>query len=68
MPFVTIDIWEGRTVEQKRELIKAVTSAVTGVIGCPEEAVDVIIRDVPKGNWATGGKLHCDEMPVKSRR
>lgn len=65
MPFVTIDIWEGRTVEQKRKLIKAVTSAVAEAIGCPEEAVDIVIRDVPKINWATGGKLACDKFPEK---
>jgi len=63
MPLVTIDIWEGRTVEQKRELAKAVTSAVAGAIGCPEGAVEIIIRDVPKINWATGGKLASDKFP-----
>ena len=25
MPVVTIDMWEGRSVEQKRELVKAMT-------------------------------------------
>jgi 4-oxalocrotonate tautomerase len=63
MPLVTIDIWEGRTVEQKRELARAVTSAVVGALGCPEEAVEVIIRDVPKINWAIGGKLASDKFP-----
>jgi len=65
MPLVTIDIWEGRTVEQKRKLARAVTSAVVGAIGCPEEAVEIIIRDVPKINWATGGKLASDKFPEK---
>jgi len=65
MPLVTIDIWEGRTVEQKRKLVRAVTSAVAGAIGCPEEAVEVIIRDVPKINWATGGELASDKFPEK---
>jgi 4-oxalocrotonate tautomerase len=65
MPFVTIDIWEGRTVEQKRKLAMAVTSAVAETIGCPEEAVEIVIRDVPKINWSTGGKLACDKFPEK---
>jgi len=65
MPFVTIDIWEGRTVEQKRKLAMAVTSAVAEAIGCPEEAVEIVIRDVPKINWSTGGKLACDKFPEK---
>jgi 4-oxalocrotonate tautomerase len=65
MPFVTIDIWEGRTVEQKRKLARAITSAVAEAIGCPEEAVEIVIRDVPKFNWSTGGKLACDKFPEK---
>lgn len=65
MPFVTIDIWEGRTVEQKRKLARAITSAVAEAIGCPEEAVEIVIRDVPKTNWSTGGKLACDKFPEK---
>jgi len=65
MPFVTIDILEGRTVEQKRKLVKAVASAVAESIGCPEEAVEIVIRDVPKTNWSTGGKLACDKFPEK---
>jgi 4-oxalocrotonate tautomerase len=62
MPLVTVEMWEGRTVEQKRELAKAITSAVAGTIDCPEEAVEIIIRDVPKHNWAVGGKLASDRF------
>ena len=56
MPLVTVDMWEGRTIEQKKQLVEGITSAVTK-LGVPAEAVEVIIRDVPKHNWARGGKL-----------
>lgn len=60
MPVVTIEMLEGRTVEQKRELVRAVTSAVAKAIKCPEDAVSVVIHDLPKTNWATSGKLYLD--------
>lgn len=54
-------MWEGRTLEQKKELVKTVTSAVARSIRCPEDAVVVVIHELPRDNWATGGKLSSDE-------
>jgi 4-oxalocrotonate tautomerase len=28
MPFVIVEFWQGRTVEQKRNLVKAITQAM----------------------------------------
>lgn len=60
MPTINIQIFEGRTVEQKRELVKAITEANVKTLQCSEGAVDIIIQDVKKENWATGGKLWSD--------
>ncbi|MFC2010659.1 4-oxalocrotonate tautomerase [Chloroflexota bacterium] len=57
MPLVTVDMWEGRTVEQKKELVEGITSAMNEKLGIAPEHITIIIRDVPKHNWATGGKL-----------
>jgi len=56
MPFVIVEMWEGRTVEQKRQLVEGITSSFVQ-IGVPQEAVQVIVKDNPKHNWAIGGKL-----------
>ena len=56
MPVVTVEIWEGRTIEQKKQLAEGITSSLVK-IGVPQEAVHIIIKDNPKHNWATGGKL-----------
>ena len=56
MPVVIVEMWEGRTVEQKKQLVEGITSAFAD-IGTPREAVHIIIKDNPKHNWATGGKL-----------
>jgi 4-oxalocrotonate tautomerase family enzyme len=42
MPVVTIEMWEGRTPEQKRKLVKTVKSDVAKAIGCLEEPVVVV--------------------------
>jgi 4-oxalocrotonate tautomerase len=63
MPVVTIEMWEGRTVEQKRNLVKTVASAVAKAIGCADRDVVIIIRDAPKVNWGIGGELASDKFP-----
>jgi 4-oxalocrotonate tautomerase len=56
MPVVIVEMWEGRTIEQKKQLVEGITSSFAK-INTPPEAVQVILRDVPKHNWAIGGKL-----------
>ncbi len=60
MPIVTIEMWAGRTIEQKKQLVEGITSVMTNM-GIPPEAVQIIIKDVPKHNWAIGGKLVSEE-------
>jgi len=60
MPVVTVEIWEGRTIEQKKQLAEGITSSLVK-IGVPQEAVHIIIKDNPKHNWAIGGKLASEK-------
>ncbi|HTY82516.1 MAG TPA: 4-oxalocrotonate tautomerase [Dehalococcoidales bacterium] len=60
MPLVTIKIFEGRTVEQKRAMAKAVTEALVKTINCKPDAVHIAVLDMKKENLAQGGKLMCD--------
>ena len=55
MPFAQIYILEGRTEEQKREVIEKVTQALVEAVGAPKENVRVWIHDVPKTNWGIAG-------------
>ena len=61
MPVVTVEMWEGRTVEQKKQLVEGITSAFVK-IGVPPEALHIIIKDNPKHNWASGGKLASESL------
>lgn len=61
MPAVTIVLKEGRTVEQKRELVKAVTEAIVRTTNAKPEAVHIVIHDAPAYNLANGGQLLADK-------
>ncbi|MBS0413758.1 MAG: 4-oxalocrotonate tautomerase [Proteobacteria bacterium] len=61
MPTIHVEMFEGRTVEQKRAYAKALTEASVQTLGCSPDAVDVIFRDVAKQDWATGGVLWSDK-------
>ncbi len=60
MPYVTITLKEGRTVEQKREMVKAVTDAIARTVGAKPEAVHIIVTEEPAHNLAAGGVLLSD--------
>ena len=60
MPVVNVKIVKGRTVEQKRNLAKAVTDAVARTIDVKPDAVWVLIEEYEKENWAEGGQLYSD--------
>ncbi len=60
MPRITIEADEGRTIEQKRGLVRDITEAVTKNFNVPPEAVSIIIHETKKGNRAKAGKLVMD--------
>jgi 4-oxalocrotonate tautomerase len=61
VPLIVVKMLEGRSVEQKRRLVREITNVVTKYTGAPEEQVDVIIEDYPKENWAKAGVLLYDK-------
>jgi 4-oxalocrotonate tautomerase len=65
MPVVIVEMWEGRTVEQKRNLVKAITDAMVEHAGAKPDALHVIIHDVPKDSWAKAGILSADAQVKK---
>lgn len=55
MPTLRVELMEGRTVDQKKALVKALTQAVVETLGSKPEAVDILLYDIKKHDWATGG-------------
>lgn len=60
MPYVTIVLREGRSPDQKRELVRAVTDALVRTVNAKPESVHIIVHDEPAHNLASGGKLLSD--------
>lgn len=54
MPLIQVTLVEGRSPEQLRALISALTSAVTDSTGAPKEAIRVVLNEVPDTHWAAG--------------
>jgi 4-oxalocrotonate tautomerase len=63
MPEVYVHAVEGRTLEQKRALVKEITDAVVRNFNVKPEAVMVQIMESPKELKAKGGFLFSDRPP-----
>lgn len=57
MPTINVQMFDGRSAEQKRNFVKAVTEAACSTLDCSADSVDIIIHEVKRENWATAGKL-----------
>jgi len=64
MPFVTVHLWEGRSVEQKRSLCRAITDAMVEHADAHPESLHVVIQEYPLENWAKNGVLGVDRTDV----
>ena len=64
MPTIRVEMFEGRTNEQKRALAKELTEACVRTIGASPGSVDILFFDIPKQDWASGGTLWSDVPPM----
>jgi 4-oxalocrotonate tautomerase len=63
MPTIRIELFEGRTDEQKRACAKAMTEVVVQTLGGSTDGVDIVFFDIKKQDWASGGVLWSDRLP-----
>ncbi|MBP6718555.1 MAG: 4-oxalocrotonate tautomerase [Rhodoferax sp.] len=61
MPTIRVELFEGRTPQQKSELANELTQACVKVLGGPADGVDVLFFDVARHDWATGGISWADK-------
>jgi 4-oxalocrotonate tautomerase len=57
MPVVTIEWYEGRSADQKREIAAKVTEVIAEVGRTTPDQIWVRFVDSPKGDWAIGGEI-----------
>ncbi|GEE03672.1 hypothetical protein nbrc107696_41180 [Gordonia spumicola] len=60
MPFVRIDWFPGRTLEQKREMVEVLTPEIARIAKCKTETIQFIFTDVTREDWGRNGKLFTD--------
>ena len=64
MPTIHVELFAGRTLDQKRALAAALTEATVKTLGGSAASIDIIFRDVERHDWATGGELWSDKSPA----
>lgn len=55
MPIISVILGDGRSVEQKRDLCRALTEATVATVKVRPEQVRVIINDIPLTNYSVNG-------------
>ena len=57
MPIVTVEWYEGRSPEQKKEIAERLTDLLVEVGKVGREDVWIRFVDSPKSEWAMGGEV-----------
>jgi 4-oxalocrotonate tautomerase len=57
MPLVRIELFPGRSKEQKAQIAQAITRALVDIGGAPLEHTWVVFHEEPRENWCVGGKM-----------
>jgi 4-oxalocrotonate tautomerase len=60
MPNVTIQWYAGRTVEQKRALVAAITEALVRIAKTTPDQVHIVFQDIDRSSWGWNGRLASD--------
>lgn len=66
MPIIRVEMFKGRDVAQKRALVKGLTDAFVAACGGNPASVHVVVSDVDKQNWGSGGELCSDKFPAQA--
>jgi len=54
MPIVHVNVWEGFGREKAKTVIQKITKVFVD-LDIPEQAVEVIVHEIPKSHWGIGG-------------
>ena len=60
MPVIRVEMFE-RTQEQKKDLARELTEAFIRTCGGNKDSIKILITEVDKNNWASGGVITADK-------
>lgn len=61
MPIVRVDFWEGVGQDKVKTMIRGITNVIRD-LGVPENAIEVIIYEIPKTHWGIGGEPASERL------
>lgn len=61
MPRITVQMLEGRTIDQKRKMVEEITDVICRNCNVTEQSVTIVFQDMRRDDFARNGKLVCDE-------
>ncbi|OLT14428.1 hypothetical protein BJF78_19480 [Pseudonocardia sp. CNS-139] len=67
MAIITVQLYPGRSVQQKRDLVRALTDAVVAHAGATRERCYVVLQEVPPENWGVLGTYALDDEATTRR-
>ncbi len=56
MPLIQVTMVEGRTTEQKHDLIRNLSRSMSETLGVPLERIRVAIYEITADEWGIGGE------------
>ena len=57
MPIIRVEMFPGRTADQKRDLVRELTDGFVQTCGGAGDRLHVVITEVDHENWGVGGEL-----------
>ena len=67
MPFIQVSLLEGRSEQQKRAYMKAITDVTVDILGAAPESVRVVLTEVDPLHWAVAGEPVMEWRAKKSQ-
>jgi 4-oxalocrotonate tautomerase len=67
MPVVTVQMWEGQSVENKRRMAAGITDVMAPFMNNKPESIHIVFQEVPLESWAAGGQLSADRPDLKAK-
>lgn len=64
MPTLRVELFAGRSPEQKAALALALTEATVKTLGCSADAVEILFFDIHQHDWASAGVLWSERKPA----
>ena len=64
MPNITVELLSGRTIDQRREFVEAVTDAAVAILKAKRASVRIVFDEIEKSDVANGGVLESERPAV----